>query len=192
MNNIDKDIEQFEQNLITINVMKDQILDLKNSLNNMLGETEDINKIKEGINKEIENIHKIYDDSNNKIKELNNIAEDVRNSLGKDSDKIINETDKGVNVVEKINPEIVAKTTIKPGHRVSRQGYLWIPKSGLATRLYSSMVSTDTIVPFRRFSGATHSITKVVTLFTLLWMALPMPMMVSRGRPKSWENFGRR
>ena len=31
MNNVDKDIEQFEQNLLAINEMKNQIFELKNS-----------------------------------------------------------------------------------------------------------------------------------------------------------------
>lgn len=69
MNNIDKDIEQFEQNLLAINEMKNQIFELKNSLNNMLNETESINKIKEDVNKEINIVDKFCENINIKINE---------------------------------------------------------------------------------------------------------------------------
>ena len=59
----------------------------------------------------------------------------------------------------------------------------YLPNRGLATRLYSSTVSTDTITPLTTFRGATHSKTKVVTLLMLLWIAAPMPRMASMGMP---------
>mgnify|MGYP001510088410 CR=1 FL=1 len=63
MNNVDKDIEQFEQNLLAINEMKNQIFELKNSLNN-----------KEDINKEINIVDKFCENINIKINEvINNI-----------------------------------------------------------------------------------------------------------------------
>lgn len=54
--------------------MKNQIFELKNSLNNMLNETESINKIKEDINKEINIVDKFCENINIKINEaINNI-----------------------------------------------------------------------------------------------------------------------
>ena len=41
--------------------------------------------------------------------------------------------------------------------------FLYFPNRGRATFLYSSMVSTETMVPFSRFRGATHRATKVPT-----------------------------
>ena len=41
--------------------------------------------------------------------------------------------------------------------------FLYFPNRGRATFLYSSMVSTETMVPFSRFRGATHRATKLPT-----------------------------
>ena len=93
MKNIDNDIEQFEKNLIEIDGMRNQIFELKTSLDKMLKETGDIDCIKDDLNKEIESIHKTNENAvkqiDEKIKLLNEIVTDVKNSIGKDTDKIV-------------------------------------------------------------------------------------------------------
>lgn len=93
MKNIDNDIEQFEKNLIEIDEMRKQISELKESLDKMLKETVDIDRIKNGINQEIVSIYKLNENStrqiNGEIKSLNEIAVDIKKYMERDVDSII-------------------------------------------------------------------------------------------------------
>ena len=93
MKNIDNDIEQFEKNLIEIDEMRKQISELKESLDKMLRETVDIDRIKNGINQEIVSIYELNENStrqiNGEIKSLNEIAVDIKKYMERDVDSII-------------------------------------------------------------------------------------------------------
>jgi predicted nucleic acid-binding Zn-ribbon protein len=67
MNNVDKDIEQFEKNLIEINMMKEQISDLSDSLKKIVGEVKDIDEIKSDLNKEITTLNKSTEESDKQL-----------------------------------------------------------------------------------------------------------------------------
>ena len=76
-----------------------------------------------------------------------------------------------------LNPNLQKKDAAN----AASKGYL--PKRGRATRLYRSKVRMETPTPLTMFNGATHSTTKLVRLSTPGRMAVPIAMMVSRGRP---------
>ena len=59
-------------------------------------------------------------------------------------------------------------------------------------RLYSRKVSAETTMPLSRLNGTTAKSTSVLTLFIAPFTAVPMPTIVSSGRPNSSENFGSR
>ena len=93
MKGIDNDIEQFEKNLIEIDSMKTQIIELKTSLDKIVKDTGDIEKIKKGIDNEIQNMKKTNGTAINlvdeKNKELKEITIEVKKSLEKHADKIV-------------------------------------------------------------------------------------------------------
>lgn len=66
------------------------------------------------------------------------------------------------------------------------------PEQGLCYPLVQQHRQHGDDRAFQQVQGATHSSTKVETLLTPPRMAVPMAMMVSRGMPYSWANFGRR
>ena len=66
----------------------------------------------------------------------------------------------------------------------------YLPNNGRATRLYSNNVRIEIIVPLIKFKGATASITKLCKEEIPALILLPMAMMASKGKWKSWANLG--
>lgn len=115
MNSVDKDIEQFEKNLVEINIIKEQIANLSTTLKKIVSETGDINEIKSNINKEITTLNIAADNTekkiNNEVQSLKNIANEVKNSIGKDAETIvkpINETMSKLYEQANVNTKILA------------------------------------------------------------------------------------
>ena len=74
MKDIDQEIDLFENNLNQINDLKNQISNLKTSLEKELKEVTIIEEIKNNINQELQNI-KIVNENNKKIIEKQNMLE---------------------------------------------------------------------------------------------------------------------
>lgn len=74
MKDIDQEIDLFENNLNQINDLKNQISNLKTSLEKELKEVTTIEEIKNNINQELQNI-KIVNENNKKIIEKQNMLE---------------------------------------------------------------------------------------------------------------------
>ena len=74
MKDIDQEIDLFENNLNQINDLKNQISNLKTSLEKELKEVTIIEEIKNNINQELQNI-KIVNENNKKLIEKQNMLE---------------------------------------------------------------------------------------------------------------------
>ena len=82
-----------------------------------------------------------------------------------------------------ICPINCAKVTKNAPMNFHRDKFCYCIFSSRFTRLYSSMVTVETIKPFKRLKGTTANRTRVPTLLMLALTFVPMPTMASSGIP---------
>ena len=105
MKDIDQEIDLFEKNLNQINDLKNQISNLKTSLEKELKEVTTIEEIKNNINQELQNT-KIVNENNKKVIEkqtesINVMFDELKDLLKKEISQNVENINKKQNMLEK-------------------------------------------------------------------------------------------
>ena len=105
MKDIDQEIDSFEKNLNQINDLKNQISNLKTSLEKELKDVTTIEEIKNNINQELQNI-KIGNENNKKVIEkqtesINVMFDELKDLLKKEISQNVENINKKQNMLEK-------------------------------------------------------------------------------------------
>ena len=105
MNSIDKEIEEFKNNLVTVDEISKELDNNNSKLTSVLSATLEIEELKKGLADEINNLKDVNEENLKKIEKSNDVVNKAYNQIAKSLTEMKDNTEVTLNSITKVETE---------------------------------------------------------------------------------------